>query len=121
VCSSDLNLNNESYGNIGEFHVIFTGEKDERSVYKRESKISNFREFIKLLETSEQTPGLENSVISSTPFGNMSGQLNPTDRLTRQDDFHNQFLRQTDYLTKTSKEIMSQKMKEIKKRKKKRG
>jgi hypothetical protein len=115
------NLNNESYGNIGEFHVIFTGEKDERSVYKRESKISNFREFIKLLETSEQTPGLENSVISSTPFGNMSGQLNPTDRLTRQDDFHNQFLRQTDYLTKTSKEIMSQKMKEIKKRKKKRG
>jgi len=114
------NLNNEDYSNIGEFHVIFTGEEDERTLYKRESKIIRFSDFKKLLETSEQTPGLENSVITATPFGNMSGQLNPVDKLTRQDDFHNQFLRQTDYLTKTSKEIMSQKMKEVKRRKKKR-
>lgn len=114
------NLNNEDYSNIGEFHIIFTGEEDERTLYKRESKIIRFSDFKKLLETSEQTPGLENSVITATPFGNMSGQLNPVDKLTRQDDFHNQFLRQTDYLTKTSKEIMSQKMKEVKRRKKKR-
>lgn len=99
------NLNNETYSNVEEFHVIYTGIEDKKQVYKKESKIFNFSDFKNISETSEQTPGLESSVMSCTQFGNMSGQLNPTDIKTRQDDYHNQLLRQTDYLTKMSREV----------------
>ena len=99
------NLNNEIYSNVKEFHVIYTGQGDKKQVYKKESKIFKFSDFLELSESSEQSPGLESSVMSCTQFGNMSGQLNPTDSKTRQDDYHNQLLRQTDYLTKMSRDV----------------
>ena len=35
----------------------------------------------------------------------MTGRLNPSGPLNRQDDFYTQFRRQVDYLSKTSKEL----------------
>ena len=99
-------LNNETYSNIKEFHIIDTGKSEiTKSVYhKYESKIVSFDDF-RLDETSNQTPGLENSVLTATQFGNMAGRLNPSSAMNRQDDFYNQFRRQVDYLSKTSKEL----------------
>jgi uncharacterized membrane protein len=62
-----------------------------------------------LTETSHQTPGLENSVLTLTQFGNQAGRLNPQGPINRQDDFYNQFIRQTKYLAKTSKDIFGEK------------
>lgn len=117
------NLHNETYTNVKEFHIIYSGEEETKNVYlkydkpslkKDESKINNFKGFVKVIETSHQTPGLENSVLPFTQFGNMSGRLNPSSAMNRQDDFYNQFRRQVDYLAKTSKEVT----KDMKKRKK---
>jgi hypothetical protein len=63
------------------------------------------------MESSEQTPGMESSVLKFTQFGNMTGQLNPQGPDQRQDDYANQFKRQTKYLTKTSKEILGNRKK----------
>ena len=64
-----------------------------------------------ITETSNQAPGLESSVLSCTQFGNMGARLNPTDLMTRQNDFHNQMTRQVAYLTKTSKDLRKDKKK----------
>lgn len=102
------NLSKERFPNIAEF--IVKGTKDPKNITKTirtmESRVN---------ETSQQTPGLESSVLSFTQFGNMTGQLYPQGPDQRQDDYANQFKRQTKYLTKTSKEILGSK-----KRKKKR-
>lgn len=99
-------LNNEVYSNVKEFYIKDTGKSEiTKSVYhKYESKILSFDNF-RLDETSNQTPGLENSVLTATQFGNMTGRLNPSGPINRQDDFYNQFRRQVDYLSKTSKEL----------------
>ena len=60
-------------------------------------------------ESSNEAPGLQSSVLKFTQFGNMAGQLNPQGPDQRQDDFANQFKRQTRYLTKTSKDILGNK------------
>ena len=101
------NLHNEQFPNIVEF--VVKGTKDPENITK---KVLSREE--QLTETSHQTPGLENSVLPFTQFGNMTGRLNPTDSKTRQDDFYNQFKRQVDYLSKNSKEVT----KDMKKRKK---
>jgi hypothetical protein len=100
-------LHNEQFSNIVEF--VVKGTKDPENITK---KVLSREE--QLTETSHQTPGLENSVLPFTQFGNMTGRLNPTDSMTRQDDFYSQFKRQVDYLSKNSKEIT----KDMKKRKK---
>jgi hypothetical protein len=98
-------LHSEEYTNVKEFYIKNTGKEEiETSVHKYESKITKFKDF-RLDETSNQTPGLESSVLASTQFGNMSGRLNPSGPINRQDDFFNQFNRQVDYLGKTTKEI----------------
>ncbi len=101
------NLHNEQFPNIVEF--VVKGTKDPENITKKVLSREG-----QLTETSHQTPGLENSVLPFTQFGNMTGRLNPTDSMTRQDDFFNQFNRQVDYLVKNSKEIT----KDMKKRKK---
>jgi hypothetical protein len=63
------------------------------------------------IKTESSTPGLESSVLTCTQFGNMTGKLYPQGIDQRQDDFANQFKRQTNYLTKTSKEIFKKKRK----------
>lgn len=99
-------LHNETYSNVKEFYIIDTGKSEiTKSVYhKYESKIVSFDNF-NLNETSNQTPGTENSVLTATQFGNMTGRLNPSSAMNRQDDFYNQFRRQVDYLSKNSKEL----------------
>ena len=72
-------------------------------------RIKNYIDFIK--ETSNQGTGLESSVISSTQFGNMTGQLYPEGPIDRQDDFKNQAIRQSKYLAKTSKDIFGKRKK----------
>ena len=114
-------LHNETYSNVKEFYLFDTGgENTQKTVFPKydtplvkteESIVKNFKDFV--LETSHQTPGLESSVMKSTQFGNMAGQLNPSSPINRQDDFYNQFRRQVDYLAK-NKEIT----KDMKKRKK---
>jgi hypothetical protein len=114
-------LHNETYSNVKEFYLFDTGGEDtQKTVFPKydtplvkteESIVKNFKDFV--LETSHQTPGLESSVMKSTQFGNMAGQLNPSSPINRQDDFYNQFRRQVDYLAK-NKEIT----KDMKKRKK---
>jgi len=91
------NLSKERFPNITEF--IVKGTKDPKNITKT----------IRTMESSEQTPGLESSVLKFTEFGNMTGQLYPQGPDQRQDDFANQFKRQTKYLTKTSKEILGDK------------
>jgi hypothetical protein len=93
------NLHKEQFPNIIQFSV--KGTKDPKNITKTirtmESKVN---------ETSEQPTGMESSVLKFTEFGNMAAQLNPQGPDQRQDDFANQFKRQTKYLTKTSKEIL---------------
>lgn len=96
------NLHKEQFPNIVQFSV--KGTKDPKNITKTirtmESKVN---------EGSEQTPGLESSVLKFTQFGNMAAQLNPQGSDQRQDDFANQFKRQTKYLTKTSKDLLGKK------------
>lgn len=69
-----------------------------------ESRISKYKDFIR--ETSNQSTGLESSVLPFTQFGNMTGQLYPEGPDQRQDDYANQFKRRTKYLSKTSKDLL---------------
>jgi hypothetical protein len=94
-------LNHEEFPNIIKF--VVKGTKYPENITKKITLMNSPKEEI-LSETSHQTPGLENSVLPFTQFGNMTGRLNPTDAMTRQDDFYNQFKRQVDYLAKNSKE-----------------
>jgi hypothetical protein len=96
------NLSKERFPNITEF--IVKGTKDPQNITKTVRTMES-----KVNETSQQTPGLESSVLKFTDFGNMTGQLYPQGPDQRQDDFANQFKRQTKYLTKTSKEILGDK------------
>jgi hypothetical protein len=93
------NLSKERFPNITEFTV--KGTKNPENITKT----------VRTMESSEQTPGMESSVLKFTQFGNMAAQLNPQGPDQRQDDFANQFKRQTKYLTKTSKEILGDKKK----------
>jgi hypothetical protein len=99
-------LNHEEFPNIIKF--VVKGTKDPENITKKITMM-NLPEDGVLSETSHQTPGLENSVLPFTQFGNMTGKLNPTDAMTRQDDFHSQFKRQVDYLAKNSKETFKNK------------
>jgi hypothetical protein len=99
------NLNHEQFPNIIKF--VVKGTKDPENITKKVTMMNLPEEPIS--ETSHQTPGLENSVLPFTQFGNMTARLNPTDAMTRQDDFYNQFKRQVDYLAKTSKELRKNK------------
>jgi hypothetical protein len=101
------NLRNEQFPNIVEF--VVKGTKDPENITK---KVLSREEPV--TETSQQTPGLESSVLPFTQFNNMTNKLYPSGSLNRQDDFANQFRRQVDYLSKNSKEMR----KEIKKNKK---
>lgn len=101
------NLHHEQFPNIVEF--VVKGTKDPENITKKVLSREDA-----MTETSHQTPGLENSVLPFTQFGNMTGRLNPSSAMNRQDDFYNQFRRQVDYLSKTSKEVI----KDMKKRKK---
>lgn len=89
-------LNHEEFPNIIKF--VVKGTKDPENITKKVTMMG-------LTETSHQTPGLENSVLTLTQFGNMTSRLNPSDEMGRQDDFYNQFKKQVEYLAKTSKEI----------------
>ena len=91
------NLSKERFPNITEFTV--KGTKNPENITKT----------VRTMESSEQTPGLESSVLKFTQFGNMTGQLYPEGPDQRQDDFANQFKRQTKYLTKTSKDLLGKK------------
>ena len=96
------NLHKEQFPNIVEFSV--KGTKDPKNITKKVRTMES-----KVNETSQQTPGTENSVLKFTQFGNMAAQLNPQGPDQRQDDFANQFKRQTKYLAKTSKDILGNK------------
>lgn len=96
------NLHKERFPNIIQFSV--KGTKDPENITKTirtmESKIN---------ETSQQTPGMESSVLKFTQFGNMTAHLYPEGQAQRQDDGSNAFRRATKYLSKTSKDIMKDK------------
>jgi hypothetical protein len=96
------NLSKERFPNIVEFTV--KGTKNPENITKTVRTMES-----KMNETSQQTPGTENSVLKFTQFGNMAAQLNPQGPDQRQDDFANQFKRQTKYLSKTSKDILGNK------------
>lgn len=93
------NLSKERFPNIIEFTV--KGTKNPENITKKVRTMES-----KINETSQQAPGTENSVLKFTQFGNMAAQLNPQGPDQRQDDFANQFKRQTKYLAKTSKDIL---------------
>jgi hypothetical protein len=94
-------LNHEEFPNIIKF--VVKGTKDPENITKKVTMMGG------VTETSNQTPGLENSVLTATQFGNMTSRLNPSGPLNRQDDFFNQFQNQVKYLSKTSKEILKNK------------
>ena len=102
------NLNNEEFPNIIKF--VVKGTKDPLNITKKVTHMN-------VTETANQTPGLENSVLTLTQFGNMTSRLNPQGPLNRQDDFHNKFLKEVDYLAKNSEEV-SKEIKKIKNKKK---
>ena len=68
-----------------------------------ESRIKSYKNFIK---EGQSTPGLESSVLPFTQFNNMTDKLYPKGPDQRQDDYANQFKRQTNYLAKTSKDLL---------------
>jgi hypothetical protein len=98
-------LNHEEFPNIIKF--VIKGTKDPENITKKITMMGG------VTETSHQTPGLENSVLTLTQFGNMTSRLNPSGPENRQDDFYNQFKKQVEYLAKNSKEVT----KDMKKRK----
>ncbi len=104
------NLHNEEFSQIMEF--VVKGTKDPMNITKTKVSRENL-----MTETSHQTPGLESSVMKFTQFGNMAGHLNPQGPDQRQDDGANSFKRATNYLTKTSEDILGKKKrkKDIKK------
>jgi len=99
------NLHHEQFPNIVE--IVVKGTNDPLNITKKVLK----RGEQEITETSHQTPGLENSVLTCTQFGNQAGRLNPSGPINRQDDFYNQFIRQTKYLAKTSKDIFDERKK----------
>lgn len=94
-------INHEEFPNIIKF--VVKGTKDPENITKKVTLMGG------LTETSHQTPGMESSVLTCTQFGNMTSRLNPAGSINRQDDFYNQFRKQVDYLSKTSKEVMKNK------------
>jgi hypothetical protein len=92
-------LHHEKFPNIVEFVVKNT--KNPEDVTKKVRTMN-------LIEGND-TPGMESSVLAFTQFNNMTNKLYPTDDKTRQDDFANQFRRQSEYLAKTSKDILGKK------------
>jgi len=106
------NLNHEQFPNIIKY--VVKGTKDPDNITKKVRDVS-------LTETSHQTPGLESSVMPFTQFNNMTNKLYPKGPENRQDDFHNQRRRQSEFLAKNSKEILDddkkKKKKTIKKKK----
>lgn len=101
------NLNHEQFPNI--IHYVVKGTNDPNSITK---KIRN----IELNESDHQATGMESSVLSLTQFDNMTNKLYPKGEKNRQDDFANQSRRQSEYLAKTSKEILGGKKKKKKKK-----
>lgn len=101
------NLHHEQFPNIVE--IVVKGTKDPENITKKVVKRGT------LTETSHQTPGLENSVLTCTQFGNMTSRLYPQGPHNRQDDFHNRLVQQTKHLTKTSKDILGKKTKKKRK------
>ena len=98
-------LDNETYSNVKEFYIKYTGEGDaEKNIYTKytESKIKNFKDFV--FETSNQAAGMESSVLSATDLGNMTNRLNQTD-LNIQDSFQDWLIKQTRFLAKNSKNL----------------
>jgi hypothetical protein len=93
-------INHEEFPNIIKF--VIKGTKDPENITKKVTMMN-------VTETSHQTPGLENSVLTLTQFGNMTSRLNPQGPINRQDDFYNQFQNQVKYLAKNSKEITKDK------------
>lgn len=85
-------LHSEVYSNVKEFVVKFTGEEDEKNVYKTESLIKNFKNFSIVYEASA-------GVISSLPNAAMSGGMNS------QDPFTTRNIQQVNFLSKLSNEI----------------
>jgi hypothetical protein len=98
------NLHNERFESI--YKIVVKGTKDPEQITKK-SRI--FEPDSSLTETSHQTPGLENSVLKFTQFGNMTAHLNPQGPDQRQDPGANAFRRATKYLAQTSKEIVKKK------------
>ena len=94
------NLNHEQFPNIVKY--VVKGTKDPMAITKKVRSIS---------ETANQTPGLESSVLPFTQYNNMTNKLYPKGPEGRQDDFLNQFRRQTEYLAKTSKDLLGKKKK----------
>ena len=94
------NLNQEQFPNI--IHYVVKGTKDPSSITKKVRTVG-------VTETAHQTPGLESSILPFTQFNNMTDKLYPKGEKTRQDDFANQFKRQSEYLAKQSKEILGKK------------
>jgi hypothetical protein len=91
------NINHERFPNI--MRYVVKGTKYPDSITK---KVRN----IAITETSHQTPGLESSVMPFTQFNNMTNRLYPKGPENRQDDFHNRLVRQSEFLSKNSKEIL---------------
>jgi hypothetical protein len=119
LTSNDLN-HEKLWPFVSDIVIIDTNKPDDvvKTNISTSSNIDNLEEFEgTLTETSQQSTGLESSVLTCTQFGNMTGRLNPSGPENRQDDFYNQFKRQVDYLARNSKE-MRKEIKETNKQKK---
>lgn len=86
-------LNRSDFSNI--FQYTVKGTKDPNKITKK----------VRVLENN----GMESSILKFTQFGNMTGHLYPSEQDQRQDDYANQFKRQTKHLAKTAKELLGKK------------
>lgn len=103
------NLNHEQFPNIVKY--VVKGTKDPSNITKKVREIG-------ITETANQAPGMESSVMAFTQFNNMTNRLNPKGPENRQDDFQNQFRRQSEFLAKNSKEILSDEKRKSKRKNK---
>lgn len=103
------NLNHEQFPNI--IRYVVKGTKDPENITKKVRDIEQFSE-------TAQTPGLESSIMPFTQFNNMTNRLYPKGPDGRQDDYQNQSRRQSEFLAKNSKEVLSDEARLRKKSKK---
>jgi hypothetical protein len=103
------NLNHEQFPNIIKY--VVKGTKDPQNITKKVRDIEQFSE-------TAQTAGLESSIMPFTQFNNMTNRLYPKGPEGRQDDYQNQSRRQSEFLAKNSKEVLSDESRLRKKRRK---
>jgi hypothetical protein len=122
---SKIGFSDDDKDTIEDVEILFNNINKEKFPYISEYIIKNtydsknIQKINRVMETSNQSIGMESSVLKSTQFGNMTSTLYPKGPYNRQNDMQNQFDQKIKELSKLSKNIFQKKYSGKKKKKKK--